>query len=74
MNVIDYSLHLIKFGAYEIGLSEAAKMEDRNGNKHLMDAMTKAPKMLKDMLVRLIEVSPHKKHSLRTVGFIVSGK
>lgn len=66
--------HLIKFGAYEIGLTEAAKTEDKNGNKYFVDTMIKAPKMLKDMLVKLIESSSHKKHSLRTVGFITSGK
>ncbi|KAG1174093.1 hypothetical protein G6F46_011207 [Rhizopus delemar] len=65
--------HLIKFGAYEIGLTEAAKTEDKNGNKYFVDTMIKAPKMLKDMLVKLIESSSHKKHSLRTVGFITSG-
>ncbi|CAO3668241.1 unnamed protein product [Rhizopus stolonifer] len=53
--------HVMKYGSYEIGLTEGAKADDKSSNKFLEDAMMKVPKILKDMMFRLIEVVPHKK-------------
>jgi hypothetical protein len=49
------------FGTYEIGLTKGVKIKDETGNRFLEDAMFKAPKLLKDMMSKLIEATPHKK-------------
>lgn len=64
----------MRFGSYEIGLTEGAKTEDETGNKFFEDAMLKAPKLLKDMMSKLVDVTPHKKNSLRTVALVTSRK
>ncbi|KAI9467796.1 MAG: hypothetical protein EXX96DRAFT_592235 [Benjaminiella poitrasii] len=67
--------HIMKFGTYEIGLTEGAKLDDdETGNKFLKDVMFKTPKLLKDMMSKLNEVAPHKKNSLRAVGLVTSRK
>lgn len=64
----------MRFGTYETGLTEGAKMDDETDNKFLGDAMFKTTKLLKDMMSKLIEIVPHKKYSLRTVGLVTSRK
>ncbi|RCH85665.1 hypothetical protein CU097_003756, partial [Rhizopus azygosporus] len=62
----------MKFGPYEIGLTEGAKINDQSGNKFLEDAMIKAPKLLKDMISKIINTAPHKRNTLRTIGLVIS--
>ncbi|KAI8090327.1 hypothetical protein BDF21DRAFT_333348 [Thamnidium elegans] len=65
---------LITFGDYELGIVEGSKIDDDHSTKLFLDSMKKSPKSMKDMLLQLLKVAPHKKHDIKTIALITSGK
>ncbi|KAI9490619.1 hypothetical protein BDB00DRAFT_875080 [Zychaea mexicana] len=59
---------------YEIGFTEVGLKDDgENGTKELYESGIKAPKMLKDFFVSIINERPSIIHSIKTGAFIISG-
>lgn len=55
----------------EVGCGEAGLVGDANTRKELSDAMFKMPKVMKDMLIKLVAVSPFLKKGLVITGLYI---
>jgi hypothetical protein len=65
--------HLYTFEEKELGILEAAKSSDENGNKEYKDALLKSPKTMKSLLLQLTKQRIHLLHSIRVPCLITSG-
>jgi hypothetical protein len=64
--------HLYTFKENELGLMEAAKKSDENGNKEYKDAQLKSPKTMKDFLLKLTKKKPELLRSFKVPCLITS--
>ncbi|KAL0085854.1 hypothetical protein F4703DRAFT_1851901 [Phycomyces blakesleeanus] len=66
--------HIFRYGSFELGISEAAKVSDENGDKDIKDSRIKAPKLMKDLMQKILENKPGLINTLRIPSIIMSGK
>ncbi|KAL0073907.1 hypothetical protein F4703DRAFT_1377390 [Phycomyces blakesleeanus] len=65
--------HIFRYGSFELGISEAAKVSDENGDKDIKDSRIKAPKLMKDLMQKILENKPGLINTLRIPSIIMSG-
>lgn len=58
----------------EVGCGECGLVGGANTTKELCDAMFKKPKVMKDMLIKLVSMSPALKTDLLATGFYIGGE
>ena len=65
---------LFSFGNRELGFAETAKIACEQGTKDMSDSAFKAPKIMKEMLKKLVDMKTTKVNSLCTICMVTSGK
>ena len=65
--------YLFLYNKYELGCGECGLDSGINTTKELSDANFKMPKVMRDMLIKLVSRSPSLKRDLVITGFYIGG-